>query len=414
MISYRLLMLLLWPALVIYTLRLSRRYQSSRYFKQRLGYAYPKTETQPVWIHCASVGEVNTLRPLLLKLIQQFPNTQWLITTNTVTGANTIEKLELKNVQHCFLPLDTAGAVQRFFRDLRPRLALIMETELWPLLYQQCKQRNIPLCIVNGRLSGKTLHAGNWIKSRYHDTLQCVDYIYARSEEDAAGFVQLGMDKAGVNQLGNLKFDQHFEGVLDDVAELSDIKYVLAASTHHDEEQTLAHAWQHIDTKNHLLVIAPRHPERAQDILRQLKILNLRVAQRSCEERIEEDTDVYLADTLGELRRFMKNASLVFMGGSLIPRGGQNLLEPAALGKAIMVGPHMDNFAEETRLLLQHRACVQLNSVNQLSSMLEKLLIDEGQREQLGAHAAHVMEQQSVIADSYLRELTQRYSTQLG
>lgn len=413
MMSYRLLMFVLWPLLALYTLRTARRYTCSRYFKQRLGYGYSHLQQQPLWIHCASVGEANTLRPLLNMLVERFPQHRWLITTNTVTGANTVETFAMPRVQHCYLPVDSGGAIRRFLRAIKPQLAIILETELWPLLYQQCHREGITLCLINGRLSAKTLHAGDWIKARYREALARVDFIFCRSNEDRAGFARLGMNEQRMQTVGNLKFDQPVDTQLDDIEQLIGRNYVLAASTHHNEEALIAQVWHDIDTKGHLLVIAPRHPERAPEILQQLKILNLKVAQRSRGDLIDDSTDVYLADTLGELRRFMNNAALVFIGGSLIPHGGHNLLEPAALGNAIMVGPHMDNFADETRLLLSHRACIQLKSVNQLASVLEKLLIDEQARTDLGHAAKQVMQQQAQVAAAYLQQLEQRYADQL-
>jgi 3-deoxy-D-manno-octulosonic-acid transferase len=414
MTAYSFLTTLLWPLVFAYIARIAWRDRSWRYFRQRLGFGYPQADASPLWIHCASVGEVNTLQPLLEKLAQTYPKQRFLITTNTITGAGVAEALQIKNLQHCYLPIDSFGAVTRFLHRLQPRLALVMETEIWPMLYLRCRQRGIPISIINGRLSTKTLHAHSWIKARYADALQCVDHVWCKSQNDFQGFIRLGMDEKRCDVLGNLKFARSFSSDTSAIDELRGRTYVLAASTHHDEELRIARIWKKIAAADSLLVIAPRHPQRAATILQQLKQLGVNVAQRSRGEVPNEASDIYLADTIGELPAFISGAQLVIMGGSLIAHGGHNLLEPASFGKAIVIGPHMENFVEETELALAQQACLQVQSDEELTTALQGLLNDDHQRRQLGEHAARLMAEQSSVASHYLERINSNYGEVLA
>ncbi|MCW9013638.1 MAG: 3-deoxy-D-manno-octulosonic acid transferase, partial [Gammaproteobacteria bacterium] len=172
---YRVITILLWPVFFLYTLKISLRYKSLTYFKQRLGFSFPDFVKSPIWIHCASVGEVNTFLPLLELLQINYPQQHFLITTNTPTGAFIVNKNKLLNTKHCYLPIDTYGSVSRFIKAIKPSIAIVMETELWPLLYQQCHSNHIPIAIINGRLSHKTLNTSNWIKQQYKASLNLVD-----------------------------------------------------------------------------------------------------------------------------------------------------------------------------------------------------------------------------------------------
>jgi 3-deoxy-D-manno-octulosonic-acid transferase len=284
-----------------------------------------------------------------------------------------------------------------------------METELWPLLYRQCHRRQIPISIINGRLSARTLHSNNWVRTRYRQALAQVDHVLCRTAADRQAFIQLGMDQQGCEILGNLKFAQPLTTSTGPLAELADRPYVLAASTHDDEEWQLSKIWAGMSKHPQLLVIAPRHPQRARAILEQLRPLHIKIAQRSRADSVTDATDVYLADTLGELGALIAGAELVFIGGSLIPRGGQNLLEPAAQGKPIIVGPHMENFAAETALLLSRQACIQVDSSDQLASSLVELLADPEQQRRLGDQAKKVMQEQARVAETYLHSIDRYY-----
>ena len=408
--SYRFLTLLLWPIFFIYTLKIARRHSDKRYLKQRLGWSLPLLNKKPIWIHCASVGEVNTFLPLLKLLNKNYPEEKFLITTNTPTGALIVESRQLKNTKHCYLPYDSFSAVSRFLNYVQPKLALIMETEIWPQLYKQCKIRNIPISIINGRLSSKTLDTNNWIKKLYKITLENIDNVLVRSEQDKNNYIKLGADEKNISVIGNLKFSNETSIEIKVLQNFTNRSYVLAASTHDDEEYQLAKMWQSINNQGQLLVIAPRHPDRTESILQKLKPLNLNIAVRSKSNEITEQTDLYLADTLGELKSFIKNAEVVFMAGSLIPHGGQNLLEPARLSKAIVVGPYVHNFQNEVDQFKEQNACIQVSDLEALGKVIESLLVDADKRASLGIAAKHFMDQQANIAELYMEKIKQCYS----
>lgn len=404
--SYRLLTLLLWPLLFLYTLKIAWRDRSLSYLKQRLGFNYRDIKCD-LWIHCASVGEVNTYLPLHKKLLAQYPDKQFLITTNTTTGAQTLARHQLKNTRHCYLPIESGFAIGRFLKAAQARQCLVMETELWPLLYRRCAKKNIPITLINARLSHKTLRANKWLRQLYRDTLRHVNKILCKSTSEYQHYLQLGASEAQLEVVGNLKFAIEAltpQPAIELPTELQQRGYCLAASTHHNEEQQLARLWQQLDT-THLLVIVPRHPNRSAQIQKQLSELKINFAVRSQQHTVNEQTRVYLADTLGELRQFIGGARCVFIGGSLIDHGGQNILEAASAGKAIVCGPYMYNFNEELQLLLSHQACVQVNNVQQLQQVIQQLLSDNAQLETLQNNAHQVMQQQADITRSYLSRL---------
>lgn len=398
---------LLWALslpLAIFTVGQALRRGGWRYALQRLGWAHPHFTQRPIWLHAASVGEVIAALPLLERLQARDLTTPILLTTTTPTGAAIAVARVPSRVTHAYLPIDWRGAVRRFVHRTQPRCALVMETELWPNLYRRCKTTDIPLVVVNGRLSARTLRAGTWMRSVYRTTLADVDAVLARSETDRNAFVELGAPMARVSVVGNIKFSVGANG-----KEVSAIhlgrRYLLAASTHHDEELQLAVLWRHLAHGEHLLVIAPRHPQRAKNILEQLAALQISVAVRSQGDAVTAQTEVYLADTLGELPALISGADLVFMGGSLVHVGGHNILEPARAGKAILFGPYMRNFADESRALLEADAAVQVRDVAALGEHITRLLNDPQQCDELGKRARVLLLANANIADRYVEAI---------
>jgi len=403
--TYRLLTIILWPVFFLYTLKIFLRDKSSRYFFQRLGFSYTAQATKTYWIHCASVGEVNAYLPLHHQLLAHFPDTQFVITTNTVTGASTVNRQKFERTQHCFLPIESAFAIRRFFNAWQPEQCLIMETEIWPLLYKICHNRHITISIINARLSHRTLNTNNWIKSLYKTSLLCVDKILCKSENELNNFKQLGARDEQLIVAGNLKFTfiestQNLTPV-----DIKNRKYIVAASTHNNEEEQLAKLWPSLNT-DRLLVIVPRHPNRSKAIQKQLDALNVNYAVRSQQDSINENTQIYLADTLGELQQFMQGAELVFIGGSLIEHGGQNILEPCRMGKPTLCGPHMFNFNDELALLLKNNACVQINNLAELEAEISAYLNNPEKLIAIGNNAKNALQKQSTTLDTYLSYLT--------
>ena len=404
-LRYALLLALLSPLLVAYTLWEALRHRDLRYLLQRLGLGLP-CGPFPIWLHAASVGEVNAALPLLEHLARRYPNTPLLLTTNTASGGQTALRRLPAAAQHAYLPWDLAPAVTRFAQRCRPAVGLIMETELWPNLFRICAARTIPLVIVNGRLSRRTLEAHPLLRRLYGQCLARVRAVLARSDWDRLAFQRLGATQGQVQTVGNIKF----AGGCTAHPEALDLgrPYVLAASTRDGEEKLIAAAWRQAGLADHLLVIAPRHPKRRDTILAELAPLLRHIPLRSRGEAPWPASAVYLADTFGELGRLMAGADLVFMGGSLVPRGGHNILEPAALGKALLFGPHMDNFADEAKLLLEHDAAEQVPDEQVLGQRLKTLLGDGQRRRTLGNNARQVVEQRCDMAERYLAALEAR------
>ncbi|WP_455223482.1 3-deoxy-D-manno-octulosonic acid transferase [Kaarinaea lacus] len=399
--------LVLWIAaipIIGYTLWQAVRHRQLRYLQQRLGFNYQLPTQNTLWLHAASVGEVLAAEPLINMLRDRYPGTIIIITTITPTGAQMVQSRLGNQVRHVYLPVDWRFSVQRFLDKSHPCCALIMETELWPNLYRAIGRDAIPLIIVNARVSAKTLNTQGWIRHLYRSTLQNVTMVLAKSQADADGFLELGAAPGKIRVIGNIKFS-----AAKPVTAIKPVAlprpFVLAASTHDDEELQLARMWLTIPTSDRLLVIAPRHPNRSANIIKQLKSLSINFAVRSRNDTIKTDTQVYLADTLGELTAFMASAELVVMGGSFIPVGGHNILEPAILGKAILFGPYMHNFREETDRLLEHRAVVQVDDYQQLSNQLINLLQDDARRQTLEDRARQFMGSNSDVLEQYLRSI---------
>lgn len=395
--GYRLLLALLAPALVIYTAWQALRARELRYLQERLGFHRGAPAAPGIWLHAASVGEVNAAAPLLEHLHRRHPQLPITVSTVTTTGAAAARRRLPGAIRHVYLPLDFGYAVRRFLARLRPGCALILETEIWPNLFDRCARRGIPLLIVNGRLSRRTLDAAAWLRNIYRTALAEVTAVLARSPEDSAAYVSLGAAAEHVHTIGNIKFAAT-AGAAAPIA--LGRPYVLAASTHEDEELRLVRAWQEA-ARAELLVIAPRHPQRLGAILKQLAPLGVKLAVRSRGETVQAVTEVYLADTFGELGGFIAGAEVVFMGGSLIPRGGHNILEVGWAGKPVVFGPHMDNFAAEATLFLAADAGVQVEDEAELMRTVAGLLEDGARGHALGGNARRLMQEQGGVVEAY-------------
>lgn len=401
---YKILTIFLWPIFFIYTLKIAFRDKSSRYLFQRLGFSYSSQKNSSIWIHCASVGEVNTYLALHLKLLECFPDKNFVITTNTVTGANTVTRHKLSRTQHCFLPIESKFAISRFLKKTKPSLCLIMETEIWPLLYQITHANNIPISIINARLSHRTLSANNWVKSIYKTSLAYVDTILCKSNLELSHFKSLEALSSQLSVAGNLKFVSANNNLNASAIDLANHKYCVAASTHNNEELQLARLWKKLNP-DMLLVIVPRHPNRSKQIQKQLVSLNIEYAVRTQPSTLQNNTKVYLADTLGELTNFMLGAEFVFIGGSLIKHGGQNILESCRLGKPTLCGPHMFNFVDEMKLLLENNACIQVQNITELESEISSYFENPEHFITVANNAKIALEKQNKILDVYINEI---------
>lgn len=403
MIIYRSLVVLLLPLFFIYTLKRSFGDGDRRYFFQRSGWGLPRYTDRPLWLHCASVGEVRAVASLIHAILENYPGIPVVVSTVTPTGAEMVKKILPDDISHIYLPFDLTASVKRFVSRINPRAALIMETELWPNLFAEMGRQKIPLVIINGRLSNKTLNASNWMKAAYRNSLANVRRVLARNQSDGDGFIALGMEPDRVDVLGNLKFASQADPVKKQSSEFPR-PYWLAASTHEGEERLLAEIQRSMETP-WLLVIAPRHPERSAAIQAQLKSLGVMYSVRSKKEPVTAVTQVYLADTLGEMPWLMKFSQLVFMGGSLVPVGGHNLLEPAALGCPIVTGSRLDNFEQEAKLLREYKAMIEISGPAALEQTLRILFHNKARLDELGQAARQAFDSQQGVLERYLQAL---------
>jgi len=403
---YRLLLRMLSPLIVLHAAWRSTRDGGRRYWQERLG-LYARTTAQTSggqWIHAASVGEVMTVMPLINVLAKK-SSERILVTTNTPTGAQVLASNTRDNIEHKYLPIDFPGAVQRFLNREKPDSGWIVETEIWPWLYACCQQRTIPLTIINARLSPSTLkHANSWLAPVYRQALNHIT-VLARSEADARGFIQLGAQAQRVCTVGNLKYAQ--QPVDTPSKRIFDRHYCVAASTHDDEELQLASAWLDI-TSEQLLVIVPRHPERGPALQNSLEKLvsQSTVALRSRGQSPSSRDVLYIADTLGELNDWYSHAAAVFVGGSLVQRGGHNLLEPARFGKAIAVGPHTSNFSDVMSRLNEHEAVFTATTARQVVQFLHTTSHSDARYQSMGLRAREAVITGNDIVGDYIQALT--------
>lgn len=319
--------------------------------------SYADTGGHPrVWLHAVSVGEVNAAAPLVNALRQRRPDIRWVITTITPTGSQRVRSLWGDAVDHVYLPYDVAGSVGRFLEHFRPSIALILETELWPNMLFGCRDRGIPVYILNARLSARSLRGYRLLSALIGRALRTVTCVAAQSAEDAERFIQLGARAEQVRALGNLKFEikppdpqavveQFRRGVP------ASRPVWIAASTHEGEEAEVLQIHRRLRRQfpDLLLLWAPRHPERFPKVEALARDQGEGVATRQREQWPDAATSIFVIDTLGELMTFFACAQVAFVGGSLQAIGGHNLLEPAAMGTAVVTGPHLHNFAEISR-----------------------------------------------------------------
>jgi 3-deoxy-D-manno-octulosonic-acid transferase len=417
---YTLLLYLLAPLVL---LRLGwRGLRAPAYWRrwpERFGFIEPPLGKQVIWIHAVSVGEVQAAVPLIRALLEKYPVYSLLVTTVTPTGSARVKDLFADEVAHVYAPYDLPGAVKRFLQRVRPQLAIIMETELWPNLFHACHSRHVPLLLINARLSERSLAGYARVKPLVSRTLASLTEIAAQGEADAERFARLGAPRERIRVCGNLKFEQRTPPSLREQAEVLRREWGtgrpvwVAASTHEGEEEQLLDVLQqlHRQFADCLLVLVPRHPERFASVAELCRQRGVKIVLRSEMRPCDADTRVFIGDSMGELTLFLAAADVAFVGGSLVPHGGHNLLEPAALGIPAVTGPHVFNFTEICELLLQAGACEKVESVAGLAATLGRWLGDANERHRVGEQGRLVVEKnrgalQAVLAmvDRHLLE----------
>ena len=373
-----------------------------------------------IWLHCVSVGETEAARPLVRALRERLPGHQLVISTTTVTGQQVARQAFSREAAAIFyFPIDWSWTVRRVLRALHPSAVLIMETELWPNLLRECKRRSIPVALINGRISPKSYRRYQRIRGFMRQVFEGLAVALMQSDEDAKRIAKLGLPAVRIRTLGNLKFDN-----VDLPADPSTVALdlhqrfnvnaarplIVAASTHSPEESLVIQAFKTIRKtpkgKESRLLIAPRHPERFEQVAKIITDSGFTWARRSAPPASSDAaSEIILLDSIGELRSTFQLAQIAFIGGSIIPHGGQNVLEPAAHGVCVITGAHTQNFAAIIRALLAAEALIQLPPVSlveapaKLADAFAELLADEAKRKAVGARAQHICAQSRGATD---------------
>ncbi|MGH8042852.1 MAG: lipid IV(A) 3-deoxy-D-manno-octulosonic acid transferase [Rudaea sp.] len=371
-------------------------------WRERFGFFPAPGITGSIWIHAVSMGEVNAAMPLIDALMQRYADAPFVITTVTPTGSERVRRVYGKRVFNVYLPYDLPASIRRFLDRVRPRLAVVMETEIWPNLFFECQARDIPLVVANARLSEKSFRGYGPVRPLARNALASARYIAAQSATDAGRLRDLGAEPERLGIFGNLKYDMSVPAEL--VAQARELRtgwgarrlVWIAASTHEGEEDPVlaAHAAVLRRFPDALLLLVPRHPERFKPVVQACRSTGFATRTRSEDGAATSDTQCFVVDTLGELLRFYAAADVAFVGGSLVPIGGHNVLEPAALSVPVVVGPKTFNFVEITASLIDAGAALRIADADQLGATVIDLLADAPLRKRLGAAARMAFERE--------------------
>jgi len=401
MFKYNLLLYLLSPfifiKLLVYTIKNSTKlsYIHAKIFGKKV------SNNHSIWLHAASVGEIkiaiNVAKCLISKGYDRI-----LITSNTPSSEYVWKESNLEQIDHYYLPLDFFFATKRFVGSISAKLLIIIETEIWPNLYYLCKKNNKNIISINARFNKPQGVLGFLSKDIYKRTLNKVDHIYCKSEKDMESFLEYVSEKK-VSSVGNIKHALINEDT--DSKKIIEKKYVLLASSHHREEIIIIKEWLKLKSNKYLLVVAPRHPERLGDILSDIPLSGINLAIRSKNEKIRNSTQIYIADTIGEMTNLIKYSEFTIFGGSFVDVGGHSFMEAAIHSKAIIVGPYMYNFVEETEEFLKNNALIMCQKPEMLKNIFEKLFRSKSKKAIFEENALKLALSKKSIIDEYLKKI---------
>jgi 3-deoxy-D-manno-octulosonic-acid transferase len=368
-------------------------------FSQRFGFG-TTLASRSIWVHAVSVGEVQAAVPLVEALLKRFPDIPLVLTTVTPTGRARAQALFRDRVDVRFVPIDLPGSVRRFFNRVRPQLAVILETEIWPNLYHRCGKLGVPLVLASARISPRSVKSYRRLVGLFRETLSNGIFIAAQSPADAERFRSIGANPAHTHVVGNIKFDYSHPANIEDQGGKRrntlgrDRPVWVAGSTHAQEEDILLAAHRHLRARfpHALLVLVPRHPPRFGEVAETLLRQGAKFVTLSSGRAICDDTEVFLVDTLGDLLGFYAAADVAFVGGSLVPVGGHNLLEPLSLGVPTLSGPNTFNAADIAKLLVECGAVRIVHDAEELAAAIGSLLADPAARAQMGASGRKAIE----------------------
>ena len=367
-------LLLISPLIIFF--RILKKKENYKRFREKFSFPTKKRRVgKLIWFHGASVGEILSIIPLIKNYEKKKSISQILITSSTLSSSKIISKFQFKKVTHQFYPVDYFYFTNNFLNYWKPNLAIFIESEIWPFMFNDIKKRKIPLILLNARLTKKTFKRWMIFKKFAKSVFEKISIAYPQNIESKNYLRKIG--KIKLNKIGNLKFSENYHGISNQInkklnLEFKKKKIWVASSTHKGEELFCAKAHLIIKKKfkNVLTIIIPRHIHRSREIITEFENLNLKVVSHSLKPKRLNNTDIYLVDTFGETNKFHKIGSSVFLGGSVIKRGGQNPLEAARYGARILHGPNIDNFRDVYRLLKSFGISKKVSTHKQLSSLI--------------------------------------------
>ncbi|HET9843236.1 MAG TPA: lipid IV(A) 3-deoxy-D-manno-octulosonic acid transferase [Gammaproteobacteria bacterium] len=419
---YTICFVLLLPFIYLRLYRKGRRLPSyTKRWGERLGFVNIPILDQSIWFHAVSVGEALAAVPLIRGFMQQNPHTNIVVTTMTPTGSDRIcsaftQDLN-KNMYHAYIPYDIPWCLQRFIKKTNPQLFIAMETELWPNLFVTLQKKAVPILIANGRLSPKSCRSYKKFKWAIRPMIQAIHYIATQSTIDTKRFIEIGMHPHQVENLGNVKFDlQIKESDINQGSQLKQQflgKFVwIAASTHAGEETLILQIFKQLkhNFPDLVLLLVPRHPDRFEEVHALCMKTGFVVCRRSKKE-YSSHLDIYLGDTMGEMLAFYAASDMAFVGGSMVPVGGHNLLEPALLQLPIVTGPNLFNFAHIADLLLKAKGLKVVHDSQTLQEALLEFLRNSEMRQQAGKNAYSVIAHNQGAVHKIVEKIHKIWST---
>lgn len=401
-----------------------RSWRAPQYRKrisERFGFFSPPTGmNEQIWIHSVSVGETIAAKPIIDALKATYPHREIVVTTMTPTGSAQIRASFGREIFHVYAPYDLPGAIKRFLTRVKPKLLIIIETELWPNMLHYCQQAKVPVVLANARLSEKSANGYQRFKCLSKPLLQSLNVVAAQHQADAERFQKLGVPSERITITGSIKFDLELSNELRTEARQVKADWQkngrfiwVAASTHEGEDELLLLAFKQLlcHYSNSLLILVPRHPERFNSVHTLVKRLEFSSQRRSAGSQLNADTQVLVGDTMGELLLLYGCADVAFVGGSLVERGGHNMLEPAAWGIPVVTGPSDFNFQPISETLQECGALEKVSSADELANWLIRMVTDADARVSKGDAGRHVvnknrgaLQRLMTVINGYLKE----------
>ena len=376
-------------------------------WNERFGLVSTLDQRGSIWVHAASVGEFNAASPLIRALLKTYPEIPLTVTTLTPTGSERVKRDLGDKVAHSYIPIDLPGSVNRFLKRLQPRMIIVMETEIWPNLYLQARRLNIPLLMANARLSKRSVKRFGRLPGFVGEVLQTVAWTGAQSDADAERLVSCGANLQRIDMTGNLKFDLSVPASLEERAVALRLRWgqerpvLVAGSTHEADENVVIPAFVELlkSVPDALLILVPRYPERFARATQLAKAAGLRTELRSQGEICSAQARCFVIDSIGELMSYYACADVAFVGGSFGEQGGHNALEPAALGKPVLLGPNMENAKEIASQLLQCNAAQRVSNSQDFRQAAEQILTDGVLRDSMGQAGRGLVEKNKGALD---------------